>query len=70
MPTKAGILLDKLFDIEAELFRTTEHLICVNWDSNSLKKNVKSLVKQKLKVMDELIKLYKKSEMVQKNKKE
>lgn len=47
-------LYDEQFDIEFEILHKLDHLIGASWDSNTLKKEIESLMEQHSKIRNEL----------------
>lgn len=57
MTDKESSLYTEEFDIEWELFNKLYTLIDAKWDSDTLKVEIESLVKQRSKILDEQRKL-------------
>jgi len=57
MDKREDVLFDESLDVEHELFTLIEYLINAEWDSDTLKGKIESLMKQKDVIDQELYKL-------------
>ena len=53
-------LMNKQIEIEFELFANVKRLIDAKWDSNTLKRSIEELMKQRREIEKELFKLHEK----------